>query len=226
MLQVTAACSRTVSAYTRRRESQTLSPPSFSNSRTSGSQDNFSLPHLEVVSEERGSEVLVPMLDGWSSSHGVVVWNEGTGEAAPRLSGDHGKRGSTGRGSNGRGSGRGSDSGVVSYSRRESELTSSLTSSLTSRVPPSPSSPSHLLQRQMSADDLSIKRASPFNLSEEGEGPMWEVWVASSNAHHSTLSVIDYTQSFSNVEVRTPQHCHVLETTALPCSRDHSIAMF
>ncbi len=135
----------------------------------------------------------VPVTDGWSSGGLGAIWSEGSDELVLRPSAEYGKRGS------GRGSGRGSDSGVMTSSRRENELTSSLTSQ---RVPPSPSSPSHLLHRQMSADDLSMKRVSPFNMSEEGEGPMWEVWVASSNAHHSTLSVLDYTHSFSSVEVR------------------------
>ena len=54
------------------------------------------------------------------------------------------------------------------------------------------------LQRQASADDL-LKRASPYYLLEE-DCPMCEVWVSASNAKHATVSVIDYTQRFINLE--------------------------
>jgi hypothetical protein len=58
------------------------------------------------------------------------------------------------------------------------------------------------LQRQLSADDL--KRASPNYL--EDEPPVSEVWVASSDARHSTITVIDYAQQFTQIEVRFLTH--------------------
>ena len=179
-----------MSSYLRRRESQSFSSPSYSATRQSGSRDNISSPQLGMVSEERDSSsnqlYPTPITDGWDM--GVATWGDGGSNEALMVQG--------GRDSGKRGSGRGSDSGIQSAVRRDE-----LTSSLTSRTPAF-SSPSHLLQRQMSADDLSMKRVSPFSVSEEGEGPVWEVWVASSNAHHSTLSVLEYTHSFSSVEVR------------------------
>ena len=57
------------------------------------------------------------------------------------------------------------------------------------------------LQHRLSTDELQQKRVSPYLLAEE-ESPVCEVWVAASNARHSTISVIDYTQRFTNLEVR------------------------
>lgn len=58
---------------------------------------------------------------------------------------------------------------------------------------------SSFLQRQFSADELQLKRSSPYYLEEEP--PVCEVWVASSDARHSTITVVDYAQQFTNIEV-------------------------
>lgn len=55
------------------------------------------------------------------------------------------------------------------------------------------------LQRQLSADELQLKRASPYYMEEEA--PVCEMWVASSDARHSTITVIDYAQQFTQIEV-------------------------
>lgn len=62
------------------------------------------------------------------------------------------------------------------------------------------SSSSSFLQRQLSTDELQVKRASPYYMVEE-EGPVCELWVASSNARHSTITVVDYAQQFTRLEV-------------------------
>ncbi len=59
----------------------------------------------------------------------------------------------------------------------------------------------HFLQRQMSSDELALKRTSPGGYSMDDDPPVCEVWVASSNARHSTITVIDYAQRFTNIEV-------------------------
>lgn len=64
------------------------------------------------------------------------------------------------------------------------------------------SSSSSFLQRQLSTDELQLKRASPYYMAEEEEGPVCELWVASSNARHSTITVVDYAQQFTRLEVR------------------------
>ena len=61
-------------------------------------------------------------------------------------------------------------------------------------------SSSSFLQRQLSTDELQLKRASPYYMLEE-EAPVCELWVASSNARHSTITVVDYAQQFTRLEV-------------------------
>ena len=57
------------------------------------------------------------------------------------------------------------------------------------------------LQWQNSCDELLVKRLSPYYYMLEEERPMAEVWVASSNARHSVITVVDYNQRFLNIEV-------------------------
>ena len=59
------------------------------------------------------------------------------------------------------------------------------------------------LQRQYSSggERHMMRRTSPGLLGEE-ESPKCEIWVASSNAFHSTVTVIDYTHRFANIEVQ------------------------
>lgn len=196
-----------------------LSPPPSATSRASNSSDNFSYPQLEVVSEETVRQDSVFRPSALEESWGPTSNLNPAGER--RVSGGVGGGGGTGDGS---GSGGSDDGGGVyrSPSRKDGRLAASLSSgprlphplssshSLSSHSPSS-SSPlhpysahaHHLQQRQMLSDELGVKPVSPYCMSEDGEGPLWEVWVASSNAHHSTLSVIDYAQSFFAIEVCT-----------------------
>ena len=175
-----------------------VTPPTSVASHTSNSSEY----QLEMVGKEtvRNSDISQPC----TSASEDVDW------VATSISNPSGERRPvSGAGRHGSGSGGSDDSGSVyrSSSRKESRLTTSLSSGPRLLHPPSSHSPLHPyfghahLQRQMSSDELGIKRVSPYFMSEDGEGSLWEVWVASSNAHHSTLTVIDYAQTFFTIEV-------------------------
>ena len=194
-LQVTATCLSIVNSghshQNQRRESRLLSPPPLTPSypplgggvASSGgdrpSQENLSLPQLEVVSEEdRTSDNVFegPLSRGSGRNSSPRDQGDKAASSTPPLGGQRGSGGSI----------------TGSYSRQLSSQHCHHAS---------------FLQRQLSSDELAMKRTSPggYYMGEE-DLPVCEVWVATSNARHSTISVIDYAQKFTNFEVRTYVH--------------------
>ena len=166
-----------------RRESRLLSPPPASfplvggamgrageRSPLSLSYQESSLPHLEVVSEELGESDNV--FEGRGSKDTPPPQGaEDKCATPPILTPPEDLGGEKPSGKR--------DNVTPGYSRHHS---------------------ASFLQRQLSADELQLKRASPYYLEEEP--PVCEVWVASSEARHSTITVVDYAQQFTNIEVQ------------------------
>ena len=183
MCQVTAACLRVVvqpHGSLQDRESCPLSPRTSTTGHTSRSCEDSS-PKGPVVSQEAErrrntfqSYVATP--DGCLGPSSHTPSSHPRGGSADECQGE-----SVG----------GADSNAAF--RKECGLSASLSTGSPHHA--------HLLPRRAASDDLRLKRASPCDVSEDGERSLWEVWVASSNARHSTLTVIDYAQSFSTIEV-------------------------
>ncbi len=214
------------SNYIQRRESRLISPPPAPLlSSLNLSSTDIPLPTLQVVSEEgmRGKEAIK---EGQGSLGGQGASSGGQGGSLGgqrRLSG--GRRGSLGGQGLSSGSQRGLSGGQElcssiekrdSEGRRYSDCGGHICSDYRhsdsgghgysdsgGRRPSLLSSPlvqSQQQQHPSSSEDLRIKGASPYYLPEE-EISTCEVWVSSSNARHSTISVIDYNLRFSNIEV-------------------------
>lgn len=173
-----------------RRESRLSPPPSTSS--LVGGVDSMSYqepgpPQLEVVSEElRGSDNVFgvnSMVERISSSEGVCLGQDRSPEFIPPPPPPLGNIDV--------------ELGISSTADKLSNRKEIDALCPAPRHHTSHSSPG-FLQRQMSTDEL--KRVSPYYMLEE-EGLACEFWVASSNAQHSTISVIDYGQRFTNFEV-------------------------
>ena len=146
------------------------------------SLDVLSLPQLEVVSEEdRASDsVFEGSLRGSGRNSSPQEQGGKAAMSTPPLGGGRGSGGDRGgsRGSGGDGGGGGFSRQLSGHHHAS------------------------FLQRQLSSDELGLKRASPCYMGEE-DVQVCEVWVASSNARHATITAIDYSQRFTNIEVRT-----------------------
>ena len=144
------------------------------------SLDASSLPQLEVVSEEE--RVSDSVFEGSLRGSGRNSFPREQGGKAAMSTPPLGER----RGSGGeKGGSRGSGGDGGSFNR---QLSSHHHASF--------------LQRQLSSDELGLKRTSPFYIGEE-DAQMCEVWVASSNARHATITAINYSQKFTHIEVCT-----------------------